>query len=146
MTLTHRSLPLLQPDFAALVPHTGAMLLIDEVVSWGPNQIITRCYSHKKIDHPLRLAGKLSALHLIEYGAQTMAVHCGLLTGKAHPGFLAAVRAGHFYVQDLDTIKTDLLIQATGELQMSNGAVYHLLIHDADEQLLLDAHATVIHI
>jgi predicted hotdog family 3-hydroxylacyl-ACP dehydratase len=138
--------PLQREQFAHLLPHSGDMLLIDEVLSWQAQQITCRCYSHKKTDHPLRLAGKLSALHLIEYGAQAMAVHCGLLTGQAHPGFLAAVRAAHFYIDDLDGVTTDLLIQATAQLQLPNGAVYFLQIHEANGQLLLETYTTVIHL
>lgn len=138
--------PLLQSEFAHLVPHSGTMLLIDEILHWDLNQIITRCISHQNPAHPLRLQGKLSAIHLIEYGAQTMAVHCGLLTGYAHPGFLAAVRAAHFYVDDLDSLKDALIIQATAELQLANGAVYQFRVSDIHNTLLLDARATVVHL
>ena len=48
--------PLLREQFAHLVPHTGTMLLIDEVVHWDVQHIITRCYLHKQTAHPLRLA------------------------------------------------------------------------------------------
>lgn len=138
--------PLQRSEFEQLVPHKGSMLLIDEVLSWNQQQIITRCVSHQNPHHPLRLHGKLSAIHLIEYGAQTMAVHCGLLTGRAHPGFLAAVRAAHFYVDDLDLITDALIIQATVELQLEKGAVYQMLISDTHNTLLLDARATVVHL
>ncbi len=138
--------PLRREQFAHLVPHADDMLLIDEVIDWQLTQITCRCDSHKKPDHPLRLAGHLSALHLIEYGAQTMAVHCGLLSGTAHPGFLAAVRAAHFYIDDLDTVTTDLYIQAAMQLQLPHGAVYLLTIQDSNRQPLLTAHTTVIHL
>lgn len=133
-------------EFAHLVPHAGTMLLIDEVLSWDTQQITTRCISHQNPNHPLRLQGKLSALHLIEYGAQTMAVHCGLLTGRAHPGFLAAVRAAHFYIDELDLVTDALIIQATAELHLEKGAVYHFLIRDIHNNVLLDARATVVHL
>lgn len=138
--------PLARCEFQHLVPHTGTMLLIDQVLSWTQEQIITRCVSHQNPNHPLRLNGKLSSIHLIEYGAQTMAVHCGLLTGRSHPGFLAAVRAAHFYVDDLDNIKDAIVIQATAELQLANGAVYQMQISDSQNTLLLDARATVVHL
>ena len=137
---------LLRDEFAHLVPHTGTMLLIDQVLKWSQGQIITRCFSHQTPNHPLRLAGKLSSIHLIEYGAQTMAVHCGLLTGRSHPGFLAAVRAAHFYVDDLDSIVDALIIQATAELQLANGAVYAFRVSDTHNTLLVDARATVVHL
>jgi predicted hotdog family 3-hydroxylacyl-ACP dehydratase len=132
--------------FAHLVPHTGSMFLIDEVLEWNQQQIITRCVSHHNPNHPLRLNGKLSSIHLIEYGAQTMAVHCGLLTNEAHPGFLAAVRNAHFYRDDLDSVKDALLIKACAELQSENGAVYQIQVTDAQQHLLLEARATVVHL
>lgn len=135
-----------QSEFAHLVPHTGAMLLIDEVLDWSQQKITTRCISHQNPAHPLRLQGKLASIHLIEYGAQTMAVHCGLLTGRSHPGFLAAVRAAHFYVDDLDSVKDVLIIQASAELQLANGAVYQFLVSDSENTLLFDARATVVHL
>jgi predicted hotdog family 3-hydroxylacyl-ACP dehydratase len=135
-----------QSEFKHLLPHNGTMLLIDEVLSWSGEEIITRCVSHQNPAHPLRLNGKLSAVHLIEYGAQTMAVHCGLLTGRSHPGFLAAVRAAHFYIDDLDLINDALIIQATAELQLEKGAVYQFRISDIYNALLLDARATVVHL
>lgn len=138
--------PLQQSEFQHLVPHTGTMLLIDQVLSWSQEQITTRCISHQNPQHPLRLNGKLSALHLIEYGAQTMAVHCGLLTGRSHPGFLAAVRAAHFYIDDLDSVADALIICATAELQLENGAVYEFRVSDTNNTLLLDARATVVHL
>jgi len=42
----------------------------------------------------------LSAMHLIEYGAQAMAIHRGLLTGKSLQGFLAAVRDANFFIEN----------------------------------------------
>jgi predicted hotdog family 3-hydroxylacyl-ACP dehydratase len=142
----NRNKPLQRAEFADLVPHAGAMLLLDEVLSWNHEQISTRCTSHQNPAHPLRLNGKLSAIHLLEYGAQTMAVHCGLLTGRAQPGFLAAVRAAHFYIEYLDGIKDGLLIQATAQLQSEKGAVYQILVTDTQENFLLEAQATVVHL
>lgn len=137
--------PLTRANFAPLVPHTAAMLLIDEVLHWNERQILARCHSHQNPHHPLRLNGELSALHLIEYGAQTLAVHGGLLNGKAQPGFLAAVRAAHFYLDTLDGVTADLLIQANSELQGSSGAVYQVSIHDTNNRLLLEAGLTVVY-
>ncbi|NOQ35132.1 MAG: hypothetical protein GQ569_04470 [Methylococcaceae bacterium] len=137
---------LLQSEFKNLVPHAGMMLLIDEVQSWTENNIITRSHSHQNPDNPLRLNGKLSSLHLIEYGAQTMAIHCGLLTGNARAGFLAAVRAAHFYIDVLDDVESELIINATAELQMSKGAVYQFSVSDNDNNLLIEARTTVVHL
>ena len=135
-----------QTAFKTLVPHSGLMLLIDSVENWTQEQITTRSYSHQNPDNPLCLAGKLSSLHLIEYGAQTMAIHCGLLTGKAQTGFLAAVKGANFYIDNLDEIESALIIKATAQLQLPKGAVYEFRVNDDDNQLLLTAQATVVHL
>ena len=136
--------PLNQTQFAHLIPHAESMMLIDQVDSWGTHQIHCSTQSHLLSDNPLRLAGSLSVIHLIEYGAQCMAIHGGLLSGKSIPGYLAAVRNAHFYIDSLDTVTGTLHIEANAELQIENGAVYLLRISDSHDTLLLDARATVI--
>jgi predicted hotdog family 3-hydroxylacyl-ACP dehydratase len=134
-----------QTEFAHLIPHAGSMLLIDQVDSWSNKQIYCTTQSHLASDNPLRLNDSLSAIHLIEYGAQSMAIHGGLLSGKSSPGFLAAVRGAHFHIDNLDNITSPLHIEASAELKIENGAVYSFLITDSHDTLLLDARATVIH-
>jgi predicted hotdog family 3-hydroxylacyl-ACP dehydratase len=79
-----------------LVPHQGSMCLLDEVISWDAARIHCRSRSHLAVDHPLRLGGRLHAVHLCEYGAQAMAVHGGLLArqagSRARPGLLVSLR------------------------------------------------------
>lgn len=134
-----------QCDFSHLIPHAGSMSLIDQVNSWGDTEISCTTLSHLADDNPLRLNNSLSAMHLIEYGAQSMAIHGGLLSGKASPGFLAAVRGAHFHIDNLDHITSALNITASAELKIENGAVYSFRITDSHNTLLLDARATVIH-
>ena len=136
---------LTQAQFAHLIPHAGSMMLIDQVDSWNNKQINCITRSHLASDNPLRLNNSLSIMHLIEYGAQTMAIHGGLLSGKSSPGFLAAVRGAHFHIVTLDSITSSLHIEACAELKIENGAVYSFRITDAQDTLLLDARATVIH-
>ena len=131
--------PLNQTEFSHLIPHAESMMLIDQVDAWTTHQIHCSTQSHLLSDNPLRLAGSLSAIHLIEYGAQCMAIHGGLLSGKSTPGFLAAVRGAHFYIDTLDTLTGPLHIEASAELKIENGAVYLLRITDSCKTLLLEA-------
>lgn len=144
MCLDKKSQPLMQKDFSHLIPHKGTMMLIDQVDSWTDQYIYCRTQSHLLKSNPLRLANSLSVIHLIEYGAQCMAIHGGLLSGKSTPGYLAAVRNTRFYVDTLDLIKNTLHIEAKAELKIENGAVYSLRITDNDQMLLLETRATVI--
>ncbi len=80
----------------ARVPHQGAMCLWDAVLDWDAQRIRLRADNHRDPAHPLRHRGRLSAVHLCEYGAQAMAVHGGLLAaGDGTPpraGMLVALR------------------------------------------------------
>ncbi|MBE0468951.1 MAG: hypothetical protein IBX55_05485 [Methyloprofundus sp.] len=137
--------PISQAQFAHLIPHAGSMMLIDQVDSWTDKQIHCSTQSHLASDNPLRLNNSLSVMHLIEYGAQSMAIHGGLLADKSSPGFLVAVRGAHFHIDSLDSISSALHIEASAELKIENGAVYAFRITDSHDLLLLDARATVVH-
>ncbi len=84
------------PAIRDLLPHAGAMCLLEEIVAWDDGQVLLATRSHARADNPLRRAGRLDMLHLCEYGAQAMAVHGGLLAhregGRAAPGFLVSLR------------------------------------------------------
>jgi predicted hotdog family 3-hydroxylacyl-ACP dehydratase len=79
-----------------LIPHRGAMCLLDEVIAWDEATLHARTESHHRADNPLRSDGILRAVHLCEYGAQAMAVHGALRAraagGAAKPGYLVSLR------------------------------------------------------
>jgi len=108
--------PLPKSDWASLIPHTGSMCLLDEVVGWDAATIHARSTSHVHIDNPLRSDGKLRALHLCEYGAQAMAVHGGLLAraagGAAAPGYLVSLRDVHLRAARVDDLAGALDVHA----------------------------------
>ncbi|MGH8079729.1 MAG: phosphotransferase [Lysobacter sp.] len=95
-------------QIAALIPHQGLMCLWEEVVEWDEDSILVRSHGHRDLDHPLRSGGRLSAVHLCEYGAQTMAVHGGLLASKhgaaAKPGVLVALRGVQLHRARIDDL------------------------------------------
>jgi predicted hotdog family 3-hydroxylacyl-ACP dehydratase len=107
---------LAKAEWAMLIPHRGAMCLLDEVVDWNENAIHARSDSHKRIDNPLRSDDRLRAVHLCEYGAQAMAVHGGLSAraagGVAAPGFLVSLRAIELTVERIDDLAGPLDVHA----------------------------------
>lgn len=113
---TNLAAPLPKSDWAGLIPHQGAMCLLDEVVAWDEARIHARSESHRRDDHPLRSDGKLRALHLCEYGAQAMAVHGGLIAraagGSAAPGFLVSLRAVELHLARIDDLPGALDVHA----------------------------------
>ena len=114
---------------AALIPHQGAMCLLDRVVDWDKDHVVLATATHRAPDNPLRLDGRLRAVHLCEYGAQAMAVHGGLCAqadGKAaRPGFLVSLRDVKLeadYVEALDGeiyVTARRLLESAGSWQYS---------------------------
>ncbi|MDB5986532.1 MAG: hypothetical protein JWR16_1585 [Nevskia sp.] len=113
---------------SALIPHQGTMCLLDAVLSWDQQAIHCRAISHRDPQHPLAADGRLAALHLIEYGAQAMALHGGLLAraagASAAPGVLALVREVSFTVDRIDDLADDLDLHARRLLASSGGWLY----------------------
>jgi predicted hotdog family 3-hydroxylacyl-ACP dehydratase len=143
--MMHRPLPIEKIHFQDLIPHEGSMVLIDQVDDWDLNKISCSSRSHLLSNNPLIVNNSLSAMHLIEYGAQAMAIHRGLLTGKSLQGFLAAVRDANFYIDNLDNVHGALNIQAIFELKINNNVVYSLNVSDEHGTLLLKARTSVVH-
>jgi predicted hotdog family 3-hydroxylacyl-ACP dehydratase len=112
----------------ALIPHQGAMCLLDRVVEWDANRIVLATATHRAADNPLRLDGRLRAVHLCEYGAQAMAVHGGLSAqaqGKAaRPGFLVSLRDVKLSVDFIDALEGELVISAQRLLESAGSWQY----------------------
>lgn len=103
---------LAKAEWAHLIPHKGSMCLLDHVVSWTPDSIHARTDSHRRPDNPLRSDGVLRAVHLCEYGAQSMAVHGALIAREvglaAAPGFLVSLRGVSFGLARIDDLEGSL--------------------------------------
>src|SRR5436309_14881261 len=83
-------------EIQALIPHSGLMCLLDSVTQWDDRSIMCMTDTHRDPANPLCRAGRLSALHAFEYGAQAAAVHGGLPARSgcttAPPCYPAALR------------------------------------------------------
>lgn len=103
-------------EWAALIPHQGAMCLLDAVVAWDEARLHARSATHRRIDNPLRSDDRLRAVHLCEYGAQAMAVHGALLArasgGAATPGYLVSLRGVDLARDRIDDLPDDLDVHA----------------------------------
>ena len=109
-------------SISSLIPHQGTMCLLERIVSHDDSSITLATTTHRLPDNPLRVDGRLRAIHLCEYGAQAMAVHGALKSaadgGKAAPGMLVSLRAVMFtrdYVEDLpgELVVTAQCLQTT---------------------------------
>src|SRR5205085_3561182 len=103
-------------EIQALIPHSGLMCLLDSVIQWDDRSITATTNTHRDPANPLRRAGRLSALHAFEYGAQAAAVHGGLrarlVNALATPGYLAGLRDARLHAIQLDVIESPLQVRA----------------------------------
>ncbi len=103
-------------DWQHLIPHRGAMCLLDAVVAWDESHIHALALSHRDPANPLRSDDLLRSVNLCEYGAQTMAIHGGLLAQRvgrvAAPGMLVSLREVKLQVARIDDLSGDLDVYA----------------------------------
>jgi predicted hotdog family 3-hydroxylacyl-ACP dehydratase len=134
-------------DVAALLPHAGAMVLLDRVTDWDLQQIRCTATSHRAITNPLRCADRLPALSGIEYATQAIAAHGALINGTtamhARIGLLAGARAVTLFADRLDDAMGVLTIGAQKMLVDGNRAIYAFVIED-ERRRLLEGRATVV--
>lgn len=121
-----------------LIPHDGNMCLLDSVESWDEDQIICLARSHQDPDSPLRVNGSLPAVCGIEYGAQAMAVHGGLLAGNNKPavGYLASVRNVELKTRTLNSCGPILNVRAQRLMNNELNQMYEFEIMDGAEVIL----------
>jgi predicted hotdog family 3-hydroxylacyl-ACP dehydratase len=131
---------------AALVPHSGGMVLLDRVVSWDDSLILCRTRSHLDVANPLRRAGRLASTCGIEYALQAAALHGGLAAGgiAQAAGFLAALRDVELHVDRLDDEAIgDLHVAARLERHEVGGSIYALELRSAAGGILLSGRAII---
>ncbi len=140
---------IIEHDIRDLVPHTGAMCLLQRIVSATDREIVCATRTHAMPDNPLRRNGELASLHLAEYGAQAMAVHGGMLemaAGGAVPargGMLVAIRELSLEVARIDDIAAEIHVRAMKLVANAEGRIYSFSAH-AGERLLAGGRISVI--
>ena len=105
-----------QKEIETLIPHSGAMSLLNEVLKWDEDHIVCLANSHRSKHNPLRNENALSSVCGVEYAAQAMAVHGALSKSdpdeEPRPGYLASIKNLDLLVSSLDDIESDLVIEA----------------------------------
>ena len=129
-----------------LIPHRGAMCLLDAIVGWDDDSIHATSVSHRRPDNPLRDGGVLRSVHLCEYAAQAMAVHGGLLASRAGttalPGFLVSLRAVNLLRPRIDDLDGALDVHARKLLDSGSSWQYGFRVERAGI-VLADGRAAV---
>jgi len=133
-------------EIARLIPHTGAMCLLDGVEEWDATHI--RCVSgrHRDPANPMRVAGQLPALCGVEFAAQAMAVHGGLagaVGSRPKSGYLAALRDVTCLRDRMDDMDGDLVIDAEQVMGNADQVIYRFTVAVGDTGVLR-GRATVI--
>ena len=132
---------------AALIPHGGAMCLIDRVTGWIDCAIDCETMTHRDAANPLRSRGVLPITAGIEYAAQAMAIHGGLTQmadlGPPKAGYLASLRNLRLGANRLDDFADALTIHAEQLLGEEGRVIYEFRINAAS-RLLLHGRAAVV--
>jgi predicted hotdog family 3-hydroxylacyl-ACP dehydratase len=129
----------------ALIPHRGAMCLIDSVDFWDGQRIICSTMQHLAATNPLRTPDGLSSLHGIEFAAQAMAVHGGLTAAneeRPEVGLLLSARDCMFHRQRLDDVADALVIEAVQMGSSDRTRLYRFEV-SAQGETMVEGRATV---
>lgn len=136
---------LARSEIAALVPHAGAMCLLDRVLSWDAGGILCAARSHLDLANPLRRAGRLAALCGLEYALQAAALHGALRDGRPQPaGYVASLRDVALHAARLDDpAHGELRIAAMLEHGESGGMLYGLRVDAEGGAPLVEGRAII---
>lgn len=130
-----------------LIPHDGAMCLLERVIDSDASRIICGAISHRNPENPLREQNRLRSVVGIEYAAQAMAVHGALLEASAdrpRAGFLGAVNDVAFFTSYLDGYAGEIIVEAERLVGSETGMLYQFELRHADVILLRGRAAVVL--
>jgi len=132
---------------AARIPHSGSMCLLESLNGWDAEVIRCSTTTHRLLDNPLRTAGGLLAPNAIEYAAQAMALHGGLLAVEGSTpsaGFLASARNVRLTVARLDDVEGALHVQARRLSGDERQVLYEFAVNADDGRTLAEGRAVVV--
>ena len=133
-----------------LLPHQGAMCLLERVLECNETSIVCTTRTHLDPNNPLRSSGGLGSANAIEYAAQAMALHARL---QARPdensaegqtnepgqqgghGVLGSVRGCQLMSARLDTYDEPLIVQASLMSGDANMALYSFEVGGKTESI-----------
>lgn len=136
-------------EICQLIPHAGNMCLLDRVLRWDQTTIECETSSHMLPDNPLRRDGNFPIVNLVEYGAQAMAVHGGLLAREqGHTisnGYLAALRDVQIHNTDISHISGKLNIVAENLMAQGGNMIYQFYVIAGNERIM-EGRVTVVEV
>jgi len=132
---------------ARRIPHSGSMCLLERLESWDEMAIHCSTRTHARPDNPLRTEGGLLAPNAIEYAAQAMALHGGLLAAEGSTpsaGFLASARNVRLAVARLDDVAGALQVRAQRLSGDDRQILYAFTVAADDGRMLAEGRAVVV--
>ncbi len=131
---------------AALVPHQGAMCLLDRALEWDAGRILCEAESHAAPGNPLRRDGMLPAVCGLEFALQAMALHGALSAGGVpqRAGFVSSLRDVRMTTGRLDTVAGPLRIEAVALVAEESGFIYRFDIAGEGRSLLAGQAAVIL--
>jgi predicted hotdog family 3-hydroxylacyl-ACP dehydratase len=132
---------------ARRIPHSGSMCLLDRLAAWDAESIHCTTATHAQPDNPLRTVSGLLSPSLIEYAAQAMELHGGLLAAEGSEpsaGFLASARNVRLSVARIDDIAGELQVHAQRLTGDQSQVLYQFAVKDAAGRLLAEGRAVVV--
>lgn len=131
---------LTKEELSTFLPHAGAMHLIDRVESWDDTTIQCCTRSHHDLANPLRRDTRLEAVTGLEYAAQAMGVHMGLLNRAQSTdrliGYVGGLRDVVLSIDRLDECPAELTINATRLFEGDNSFMYQFSISSGGRNVM----------
>lgn len=122
------------------------MRLLDAVEDWDETTIRCRTATHRDPNHPLRSRGRLSVSVGLEYAAQAMGVHAGLLDRdhrmEGRIGYVGSVRDVVFTADRLDGTDADLMVDATRLAEGDQSYMYRFTVA-LGERIVIEGRASI---
>ncbi len=122
-----------------LIPHDGKMCLLDKVLHWDQDNIHCQSNSHQSASNPLRDERGLAAIHAVEYAAQAMAVHGGLLAreqgNEIEPGYVVALKDVQLHRRWLHDLNVALDVHALALTQSAAAMIYRFQVVAGEHEI-----------
>lgn len=132
--------PLTKEELSTFLPHAGAMRLIDLVESWDASTVRCRTRSHHDSANPLRHGARLDAVIGLEYAAQAMGIHVGLLNRERSTngliGYVGGVKDVVLSVDRLDDCPGELTIDASRLFEGGDSFIYQFAISSGGQDMM----------